>query len=101
MVKLTYEGKIDFNSKTPREMLGMAVHAPSVLQYLYNERSILCSYAHPGWIDDKTQQGPDLLNLFSTLKREFTVKEKNKWIDDQLQLICFLHGNGHFSEELF
>ena len=80
-------GQLNFTSSKWEEIRDMVVRAPSAIRLSYAEKKIKKSFTRPGWSDEETQQGPDLLMLFKTLKRARTSDERERWERDLPRLV--------------
>ena len=82
-------------------MHGMACRLPSVIRIAYTKRKVIESFVRPGWTNKKTLQRPDIIKLFSTLKRDWSSDERDKWECDIPGMIKDFANFGDVSENKF
>ena len=59
------------------------------------------SFVKPGWLDRETLQGPNVLQIFRTLKRKYSTAERIKWTADLPIFIKEMHQFGYIREATF
>lgn len=79
MAIITDKGLVDFDSATLSEIRALVVRTPKAIAMSYSESSVMRSFTRPGWRDEETMQGPDTIRMFGSLKRAYTVEERQKW----------------------
>jgi hypothetical protein len=95
------EGKINLPSWKVQELRAAVARTPDVYRIVYHEKGVMKSFVIPGWLDSETLQGPDVLVIFRTLKRKYSVVERNKWIADLPTFIQDMHQFGYVRESTF
>lgn len=74
---------------------------PDVIRIIYHENGDMKNFIIPGWLDKETLQGPDVIQIFCTLKQKYTTEEFNKWIRDLPVFIQDIHWFGYVHESTF
>ena len=82
-------------------MLISVAQTLDVQRMVYHENGIIKQFMIPGWTDRETMQGPDVLRIFQTLKRKYSVEERNKWVNDLPAIIREIHQYNYVRESLF
>ena len=89
------KGKLNLASHKLQELRAAVSRTPDVIRIVYHENGVIKCFVIPGWLDKETFQGPNILEMFRTLKRKYITEECNKWTRDLPVFIQDMHQFGY------
>ena len=70
------EGIVILSSLKLQELRGVVAQSPAIYRHMYTKKRVLKSFVNAGWTNKESLQGPDLIQIFSTLKKKYSAEER-------------------------